>query len=122
MGTGAESFSGDPDRIIQYTGTRTFPQNANLDFAFITYNAANAKPLVMQARLFRDGKNVYSGAEIPIEVGNQPDPDRLLVNGSLKLTPDLGVGNYFLQILIFERDDKKKAPRVIQWVDFDIVE
>jgi VWFA-related protein len=122
LGTAAGAFGGDPDRIIEDTGTRMFPQNANLDFAFVTYNAAKAKPLMMVARLFRAGKNVYSGAEVPIEVGNQTDPNRLLVNGSVKLTPDLGVGNYFLQILIFERDDKKKAPRVIQWVDFDIVE
>lgn len=121
LGTAAASYGGDPNRIADDTGTRRFPQNSNLDFAFLTYNAANAKPLMMQARLFRDGKNVYSGAEVPIEVGNQPDPNRLLVNGSVKLTPDLEVGNYFLQIVIFERDDKKKSPRVIQWVDFEII-
>jgi len=107
-------------RITEDTGTRRFVQNSNLDFAFVTYNATNAKPLVMQARLFRDGKNVYSGAEIPIEAGNQPDPNRLLVNGSVKLTPDLDAGNYFLQIVIFERDEKKKVPLVVQWVDFEI--
>ena len=121
LGTSAGSFAGDPNRIIENTGAKTFPQDANLDFAFVTYNAATAKPLVMTTRLFRDGKNVYSGAEVPIEVGNQPDPNRLLVHGSVKLTPDFEVGNYFLQIVIFERDDKKKTPRVVQWVDFEIV-
>ena len=121
LGTAAASFGGDPDRIADDTGTRWFPQNSNVDFAFVTYNAANAKPLMMEARLFRDGKNVYSGAEVPIDAGNQPDPNRLLVNGSVKLTPDLEVGNYFLQIVIFERDDKKKTPRVVQWVDFEIM-
>jgi VWFA-related protein len=120
MGTAAGSFGGDPDRIADDTGTRWFPENSNLDFAFVTYNAANEKPLMMETRLFRDGKNVYLGPEVPIEVGNQPDANRLLVNGSVKLTPDLEVGNYFLQIVIFERDDKKKAPRAIQWVDFEI--
>ena len=120
-GAAAGSFGGDPDRSVDDTGTRRFTQDSNLDFAFVTYNAGNAKPLVMQARLFREGKNVYSGAEVPIEVSNQSDPNRLLVNGSVKLTPDLDVGNYFLQIVIFERDDKKKTPRVVQWVDFEIV-
>lgn len=120
LGTAAASFGGDPDRITEDTGTRRFVQNSNLDFAFVTYNATNAKPLVMQARLFRDGKNVYSGAEIPIEAGNQPDPNRLLVNGSVKLTPDLDAGDYFLQIVILERDEKKKVPQVVQWVDFEI--
>jgi cell wall assembly regulator SMI1 len=43
------------------------------------------------------------------------------VNGSVKLAPDLEAGNYFLQIVIFERDDKKKVPHAIQWVDFEIV-
>jgi len=121
LGTAAESFAGNPDRIIEDTGTRRFPQDSNLDFAFVTYNAEKSKPLVMQARLFRDGKNVYSGTEVPIEAGNQPEPNRLLVNGSVKLTPDLELGNYFLQIVIFERDDKKKTPRVVQWVDFEII-
>jgi hypothetical protein len=121
LGTSAGSLGGDPNRIIENTGAKTFPQDANLDFAFVTYNAANTKPLMMTTRLFRDGKNVYSGAEVPIEVSNQPDPNRLLVNGSVKLPPDLEVGNYFLQIVIFERDDKKKTPRVVQWVDFEIV-
>jgi hypothetical protein len=121
LGTAAASFGGDPDRIADDTGTRWFAQNSNLDFAFVTYNAANAKPLLMEARLFRDGKNVYSGGEVPIEIANQSDPNRLLVNGSVKLTPDLEVGNYFLQIVIFERDDKKKTPRAIQWVDFEIM-
>ncbi len=118
---GARSTAADANQIIEGTGTRKFQPKADLDFAFVTYNAAKAKPLVMQARLFRDGKNVYTGTEVPIEVGNQPDPNRLLVNGSVKLSPDLEVGNYFLQIVIFERDDKKKAPRVVQWVDFEIM-
>jgi len=53
-------------------------------------------------------------------MGNQPDLNRLLVNGSVKLTPDLDAGNYFLQIVIFERDEKKKVSQVVQWVDFEI--
>jgi VWFA-related protein len=121
LGTAAASFGGDPDRIADDTGTRWFTQNSNLDFAFVTYNAANTKPLMMEARLFRDGKNVYSGGEVPIGVANQSDPNRLLVNGSVKLAPDLEAGNYFLQIVIFERDDKKKVPHAIQWVHFEIV-
>lgn len=118
---GARSSGRDANQIIEGTGTRKFPQSADLDFAFVAYNARGANSLVMEPKLFRDGKNVYSGAEIPIEVGNQADPGRMLVSGSLKLPPELELGNYFLQIVISEKSEKKKAPQVVQWVDFEIM-
>ena len=118
---GARVSSVDANQIIEGTGTRKFPQNADLDFAFVAYNAAGANSLVMEPKLFRDGKNVYSGPEIPIEVGNQPDPNRMLVSGSVKLPLELELGNYFLQIVISDKSAKKKAPQVVQWVDFEIL-
>ena len=119
---GSRASSADANQIIEGTGTRKFQSKADLDFAFIAYNAASANSLVMEPKLFRDGKNVYSGPEIPIEVANQPDPNRMLVSGSFKLPPELELGNYFLQIVISEKSAKKKAPQVVQWVDFEILQ
>ena len=122
LGTPAGSSSGrDPNQILEGTGSRRFGQNSNLDFAFVAYNVASASSMVMEAKLFRDGKNVYSGPKEPIAFGNQADPSRMLVNGSVTLTPDLEVGNYFLQIVISDESAKNKAPQVVQWVDFEIV-
>ena len=75
----------------------------------------------MEAKLFRDGKAVFSGPEMPINAGNQTDPSRLLVNGSVRLSPDLELGNYYLQVVITDKAAKSKTAPVVQWIDFDIV-
>ncbi|HJU94063.1 MAG TPA: VWA domain-containing protein [Pyrinomonadaceae bacterium] len=111
----------DVNEIIERLGTRTFDPNTDLHFAFVTYNAASTSNLVMEAKLFRDGKSVYSGPEVPINAGNQADPGRLLVNGSLRLNSDLEPGNYYLQVVIMDKGAKNKTMPVVQWIDFDIV-
>jgi VWFA-related protein len=121
LGT-AGSFSGrDVNEIIEHPGTRSFDPNSKLHFAFVTYNATSTNALVMEARLFRDGKMVYSGPEVPIGIGNQPDPSRMLVDGSVPLSPDLEAGNYYLQVVITDKSAKGKAAPVVQWIDFEIV-
>ena len=110
----------DANEIIERTGTRSFEPNSGLHFAFVTYNAASAGALVMESKLFRDGKVVFSYPEVPIEVGKQPDPNRLLVTGAIQLSPELEVGNYYLQVVITDKSEKNKAP-VVQWINFDIM-
>ena len=120
LGTTAAS-SGSVTDILERPGARSFDPNTDLHFAFVTYNATSANNLVMEAKLFRDGKPVYSGLETPITAGGQTDPSRLLVNGSLRLSPDLQAGNYYLQVLITDKSTKKAVP-VVQWIDFDILQ
>lgn len=114
------------DQSITNPGTRRFAPNAELYFVYMLYNAANesGKPrnLVMDVMLFRDDKKVYSGPQTPIVASDPADPSRVAVNGVLRLAPELEPGNYYLQIVITDKDApaKKEAP-VIQWVDFDIV-
>jgi hypothetical protein len=120
LGTTAASSGGVKD-ILERPGARSFDPNTDLHFAFVTYNAMSTNNLVMEAKLFRDGKPVYSGLETPINAGSQADPSRLLVNGSMRLSPDLEAGNYYLQVLITDKSTKKAAP-VVQWIDFDILQ
>ena len=75
----------------------------------------------METKLFRDGKVVYSGPEAPIQVGGQPDPERVLASGKVRLGPELEPGFYYLQVSITDKDAKSKAPPVVQWIDFEIV-
>ena len=114
------------DQSITNAGTRRFEPNAELYFAFMLYNAANEsgklRNLVMDVKLFRDDKNVYSGPQTPIVVSDPADPSRVAVNGVVKLTPELEPGNYYLQVVITDKDaPAKKVAPVVQWVDFDIV-
>lgn len=121
LGTMA-GFSGrDVNEIIESPATRNFEPNSDLHFAFVTYNAASTSNLVMEAILFRDGKHIYSGPETPIQFGNQTDPSRLLVNGSVRLESHLEPGNYYLQVVITDKNAKGKAAPVVQWTDFEIV-
>ena len=115
-------FSGrDANQMVDHPAVRNFDPNTDLHFAFVTYNATSTSSLVMEAKLFRDGKAVYSGPETPISAGNQADPSRLLVNGSVRLSPDLELGSYYLQVVITDKAAKSKTAPVVQWIDFDIV-
>ena len=54
-------------------GMRRFAQNSRLYFAYMLYNVLPSQNLVSEAKLFRDGKNVFSGPEIPIDTAKQKD-------------------------------------------------
>jgi VWFA-related protein len=115
------TVAGDVRDTMANPGTRRFAQNSNLHFAYVIYNASQFVNAVAEARLFRDGKNVYSGPAAPVQTANQPDPDRLFVNSALRLA-DLEPGNYYLQVVISDKaGDKKKIVPVVQWIDFEIV-
>ena len=121
LGKAPETSSQDVEQTIQRPGARSFEPNSNLHFVFMMYNAAGAGSLVMEAKLFRDGKVVYSGPEVPIAFGNQPDLNRLLVHGTAPLSADLEVGDYYLQVVITDNSSKKKTALAVQWMDFEIV-
>ncbi|HEX3251398.1 MAG TPA: VWA domain-containing protein [Pyrinomonadaceae bacterium] len=113
------------DQSVSNAGGRRFRQNDNLYFGFNIYNATNEtgqlRNLAMNAMLFRDGKAVYSGPEVPISGSNQKDLSRVFTSSVIKLTPDLVPGNYYLQVVITDQDNKNKAAApVVQWIDFEI--
>jgi hypothetical protein len=47
----------------------------------------------------------------------------MVITNVMRLTPDLEPGNYYLQVLISDKNakDKDKQPPATQWVDFEIV-
>lgn len=105
---------------------RRFTAASDLNFAFLIYNAAinpatQLPSLVLQTRLFRDGKPAGAGTETAINVTNQADLARLFLSGVVKLDPNLEPGNYYLQVVVTDQAGKKKQPPVTQWVDFEIV-
>jgi VWFA-related protein len=108
-------------------GARRFTPNSDVHFAYVIYNATNEtgalRNLVMQAKLFRDGKEVFAGPEVPVKApANQKDLSRLLASGSVRLAQNLELGGYYLQVSVMEvgGKDKDKVVPVIQWADFEI--
>lgn len=105
---------------------RRFVPNSDLHFAFVVYNAlldrVSGRPnLVVESRLFRDGKRVRSFPETPVDVSQQPDLERIFVNRVIRLGADLEPGHYYLQLVITDKAAGEKQPPAVQWVDFEIV-
>jgi VWFA-related protein len=114
--------AGIENQGIANPGARRFERNADLYFVCAIYNSLQSQNLVMETKLFRDGKIVYSGAEVPIDLTKQPDRNRVFVSGVVKLKPELELGSYYLQVVVTDKAAKKKTAPVVQWVDFDIVQ
>lgn len=105
---------------------RRFLPNSDLYFAIVVYNAvldrASRRPnLVVESKLFRDGKRVTSYPEAPVDVSNQPDLERIFVSRMIRLGADLEPGNYYLQLVITDKAAGEKQAPAVQWVDFEIV-
>ena len=111
----------DATQAISNPGVKRFEANSNLYFAYVVYNASQFANPVMEARLFREGQNVYSGPEVPIQTGNQPDPNRVVVSSAVKLGSNLEPGSYYLQVVITDKKSKDKVVPVVQWIDFEIL-
>jgi hypothetical protein len=105
-------------------GARRFAPDSDLHFAFALFNAASERGvprnLVMQAKLFREGKNIYSAPEAPVTGVDKADPSRFIVTGSIALAPDLEPGVYYLQVVIKDSDSKAKSAALVQWIEFEV--
>ncbi|HEX8891169.1 MAG TPA: VWA domain-containing protein [Pyrinomonadaceae bacterium] len=105
---------------------RRFHSHMQLQYGYVIYNAqvdkATGRPqLQTQVRLFRDGKQIFTGRVMPFDPGAQPDLRRLLAGGGLNLGTDLAPGEYILQIVVTDLLAKEKYRMASQWIDFEIV-
>jgi len=104
---------------------RRFKQMMRLEYGLLVYHAgldkATGKPqLTTQIRLFREGKQVFSGNELPLDPTGQTDLGRLVVAGALELGTDLPPGEYVFQIIVSDKLADKKYRMATQWMDFEI--
>jgi len=120
------SQTSTPAAVMATPPARRFVANSDLYFGFMAYNASinpatQLPDLMMETKLFRDGKIIGPPSQTPIEIKNQSDLSRVFVNGVFRLTPDLEPGNYFLQVAITDKASRDKQPASTQWVGFEIV-
>jgi hypothetical protein len=96
-----------------------------MTYAYYIYNAqvdrANTPQLVVQARIFRDGKQVFAGSETPYVPSKEANLTRLDVVGGILLGADLTPGEYVLQIVVTDQLANKKHRLATQAMDFQIV-
>jgi VWFA-related protein len=126
-GSVAESKDGvgedDPQGSI---AVRQYQTGMALLYGFVIYNAkidkATGKPsLKTQVRMFRNGELIFTGDEIPFDVGGQTDLTRLGVSGGIQLGTAMTPGEYVLQVIVTDLLASEKKRIATQWMDFEIV-
>jgi hypothetical protein len=92
-------------------------------YGYIVLNAqpesAKENQLEVQTRLFRDGKQIYTGKPYVMEVAAQPDPRQLVAGGSMKLGK-VEPGDYVLQVLVTDKLAKEKYRTATSFMDFEV--
>ena len=105
---------------------RQFRRGQAVSYGYFVYNAqinkATLKPeLTTQLRLFRDGKPVFTGKELPFDYTNQPDLRYLTTGGTVQLGTGMEPGEYVLQVVVTDILAKPKYRIATQWIDFEIL-
>ena len=115
---GREAITGGP-------AVRQFHAGDKLIYAYSIYNAAlnettHLPQLGAQARIFRDGKLVFTGPLSQVDA-TQSDLKRIPSVGRLQLGPEFEPGQYVLQVVVTDQLTKEKQQLTAQWIDFEIV-
>jgi VWFA-related protein len=102
---------------------RVFHAGSSLLYGYIVLNAqpesAKENQLEVQTRLFRDGKQIYTGKPYAMEVAAQPDPRQLVAGGTMKLGK-VEPGDYVLQVLVTDKLAKEKYRTATSFMDFEV--
>jgi hypothetical protein len=110
--------------LMSDTSLRRFKRGTVLRYGFEIYNAKpsnSQKPdLNMQVKIFRDGKPVFEGKQIPLALPEQTDMQRIKSNGALNLGNEMQPGDYVLQIIVIDNLAKEKRKIATQFVKFEI--
>jgi VWFA-related protein len=126
-GSGGEDSEGvEKGNAAASPAVRHFRTGMLMEYAYLVFNARIDKTtghpqVVSQVRLFRDGKQIFLGQEIPLSDANQPDLKRLIAGGGVKLGADLIPGEYVLQLIVTDKLADEKHRIATQSMDFEIV-
>jgi hypothetical protein len=126
---GAASAKGESD--LQFSpAIRRARAGMTLKYDYVIYNPptrdenARTQELETQMRVLRDGKQIYTGALMGLDMSKQPDPKRLKAGGYIHLGQDFTAGAYVLQVVVRETGAKEQSMNsaVTQSIDFEIVD
>ena len=105
---------------------RQFKSGLVMTYAYHVYNARTDKgapqpQLVTQVKLFRDGREIFTGKEIPFDAANQPDLKRLVASGAIQLGSEMVPEEYVFQAIVIDLRASGKNRVSSQWIDFEII-
>jgi hypothetical protein len=105
---------------------RRFPPGAMVAYEHAIYNARYDKKgrahLTTQVLLFRDGQEIFTSQETPLDVNQQITQGRVINRGRLHLPTKATPGEYVLQIIINDDAPGEKRRTTSQWVDFEVAQ
>lgn len=105
--------------------TRRFRPGDTLRFDFSIYNAkidkASKPNLVMEYKIYRDGKEIFSAPGKALYLGQGSDVRDIEASGVFELGKKMPSGDYVLQVIIKDSLAKEKSQIATQWADFEIV-
>jgi len=125
QGEGADDTIDESDPNAS-PAVRQFNLGLIMVYGVLVYNAqldkSTAKPqLQTQMKLYRDGREVFTGKEVALDAGSQPDLKRLGATGAVQLGTQMDPGEYVLQVIVTDLLRKDKYRVASQWIDFEIV-
>ena len=126
QGEGADDTIDESDPNAS-PAVRQFNLGLIMVYGVLVYNAqldkSTGKPqLQTQMKLYRDGREVFTGKEVVLDAGSQPDRKRLGATGAVQLGTQMDPGEYVLQVIVTDLLRKDKYRVASQWIDFEIVE
>jgi VWFA-related protein len=112
-----------PVSSLSEPAIRKFRPGSILAYSYRIYNAALEKSsqqpnLSIQVRLYRDGEVVTDYPAQVIQLEPQTDLGRLSDYGYMRLVPAMPPGDYALQLVIKDLNDKRTTS---EWIDFEVV-
>lgn len=104
---------------------RRFKLGTSVTFGYAIYNAkldkATAKPnLTTQFKIFREGKEIFTSQERPLDAAALKDFYGINTGGAFRLGGEMTTGEYVLQIIVKDQLAKQKRQISTQWIDFEI--
>lgn len=108
------------------TARRRFKRGTVLNYGIVVHNAklnpAGKPELLLQSRIFRDGKIIFDSRPKPFVLENQTDKQTVRITGSLNLGTQMAAGDYILQLIVTDNSNSKKRQIASQFVPFEIIE
>jgi hypothetical protein len=112
--------------LLKDSALRVFRPNSPISYLLTVFNTpldrrtGNAD-LEIRARLFREGKEVWTAKPFPAIVPKGFDPRRVPVGGVVTLGQRTAPGEYFLQVTAVRPGQQgPKAVAAVAWIDFEL--
>jgi VWFA-related protein len=104
---------------------RRYVAGDDINYMTVLYNANREKEkppnFEVQSILYKDGSEVYKSEFSPLELNGVTNSRRIPIIQKLTLDPKFSKGNYVLEMLVHNKDSKKKDSFISQSLDFQIV-